>query len=154
MHGEEHRGHAEQRERGEKKRGREVVGTIDEGASSTNAFGSVNPDGAPGAQPFAESSPATVATTAAGVVVVSTPNQEDTRERLKQAQREAKHTRITRCPRSIEPKKLRTTLTRELENFISLSGFSVESLGKKHVMNNNCVNLKPRYGIAYFKTRF
>ena len=90
------------------------MGTIDEAALTTDGLGSVDPDGTLGAQALVESSPATaaavVAAAAAGVKVVPDPNQEEPRQRLKQAQREAKHTRLERCHRSIEPEKLRTAL--------------------------------------------
>ena len=57
MHCEEHRGHIEQRDRGEKERGRNTVSTMDEAASTTDALGFVNSDGAPinRAQPLTES---------------------------------------------------------------------------------------------------
>ena len=81
------------------------MGTIDEAALTTDGLGSVDPDGTLGAQALVESSPATaaavVAAAAAGVKVVPDPNQEEPRQRLKQAQREAKHTRLERCHRSI-----------------------------------------------------
>lgn len=64
---------------------------MDEAASTTDGLGFVNPDGAPEAQPLAEWSPPT-STAAADVEIVSAPNQEDTRERLKHPQRETKHT--------------------------------------------------------------
>ena len=64
----------------------------------------VNPDGAPGAEPFVESSPATAvaaAASAAGVEVVLAPNRGGSRDRLKQSQREAKHTRLETSRRRI-----------------------------------------------------
>ena len=61
MHCEEHRGHIEQRDKGEKERGRNTVSTMDEAASTTDGLGSLDPDGVPGAQPFAELSPVTAA---------------------------------------------------------------------------------------------
>ena len=51
MHGEEQRGHAEQRQRGERERGRKAVSTMNEAGSTTDGLGSVDPDGALGAQP-------------------------------------------------------------------------------------------------------
>lgn len=71
------------------------MSTMDEDASTTDALDSVDLDETPGAEPSAESSPASVSATAAAadedVEVVSAPNREDTRERLKQAQRGANH---------------------------------------------------------------
>ena len=62
MHGEEeHGGHAERRVRGGRERERETVSTMDEAASTTDGLGSLDPDGVPGAQPFAELSPVTAA---------------------------------------------------------------------------------------------
>ena len=63
------------------------MSTMDETASTANDVGCVDPDGAPGAEPLVESSPATAAAAAAaaaGVEVVSAPNQEGIQERLKQ----------------------------------------------------------------------
>ena len=48
---------------------------------TTDYLGSVDPDVAPGAEPLADSSPGTAA--AAGVEVVSAPNREGNRDRLK-----------------------------------------------------------------------
>ena len=73
---------------------------MDEAASTTHGLGCEDPDGASGAKPLVESSPATAAATAAAaaaaaaVEVVSVPNREGSRDRLKQSQRQAKHTRI------------------------------------------------------------
>ena len=69
------------------------MSTIDDPASTTDGLGCVDPDGAPGAEPLVESSPATAAAAAAaaaaaGVEVVSAPNQKGSRDRLKQSQRE------------------------------------------------------------------
>ena len=74
---------------------------MDEPASTTDCFGCVVPDGAPGAKPLNESSPATAAATDAAaaaaatssVEVASAPSREGTRGRLKRSQRDAKHTR-------------------------------------------------------------
>ena len=81
----------------------ETVSTMDEAASTTNGLGCVDPDGAPKAESLVESSPATaaVAAAAAGVEVVSAPHREGSRERLKQSQREAKHTRLKTSRRII-----------------------------------------------------
>ena len=77
----------------------ETVCTMDETASSTDGLGSVDPDGAPGAQPAVESGPATAvaasvsaAAAAAGEDIVSASNQEENREWPKPAQREAGNT--------------------------------------------------------------
>ena len=68
---------------------------MDEAASTSDDLGCVGPDGAPGAEPLVTSSPVTAAAAAAaGVEVVSAPNREGSRDRLKQSQREAKHTRL------------------------------------------------------------
>lgn len=49
---------------------------MDEAASTTDGLGSVNPDGAPGTQPLAESSPPTAAAAASNnVEIVSASNQ-------------------------------------------------------------------------------
>ena len=77
---------------------------MDEAASTTDVLGCVDPDGAPGAEPLVDSSPATAAAAAAaapGVEVVSAPNREGRRDRLKQSQREAKNTRPKASRRSI-----------------------------------------------------
>ena len=82
----------------------ETVSTMDEAASTTNGLGCVDPDGAPKAESLVESSPATAAVAAAaaaGVEVVSAPHREGSRERLKQSQREAKHTRLKTSRRII-----------------------------------------------------
>lgn len=67
---------------------------MDEAISTSDGSGCVDPDGVPGSQPLAESSPATAtaAAAAADVEIVLAPNQEETRERPEQAQREAKRT--------------------------------------------------------------
>ena len=67
------------------------------------ALGCVDPDGAPGAEALVGLSPATAAASAAagGVEVVSAPNREGSRHRLKQSQRKAKHTRLKILPRRI-----------------------------------------------------
>ena len=78
--------------------------TMDEAASTTDGLGCVDPDGAPGAEPLVKSSPVTAAAAAAaaaGVEVVSAPNREGSRDRLKQPQREAKHTRLKAWRRRI-----------------------------------------------------
>lgn len=64
------------------------MGTMDDAAWTIGDLGSVDPEGDLGAQPLAESSPAAAAAaaSAAHVDVVSALNQEDTRERPKQAQ--------------------------------------------------------------------
>ena len=81
------------------------MSTMDEAASTTDGLGCVDPDGAPGAEALVESSPATAAAAAAGggggVEVVSTPNREESRGRLKQPQQEAKHTRLKTSRRRI-----------------------------------------------------
>ena len=81
------------------------MSTMDEAASTTDGLGCVDPDGAPGAEPLVKSSPVTAAAAAAaaaaGVEVVSAPNREGSRDRLKQSQREAKHTRLKTSQRRI-----------------------------------------------------
>ena len=64
------------------------MSTVDEAVSTTDGLGSVDLDGAPGAEPFVDSSPgnaaaAAAAAAAAGVEVVSSPNREGTRDPLK-----------------------------------------------------------------------
>ena len=54
---------------------------MDEAASTTDGLGSVNPDVAPRTEHLVDSSPGTAA--AAGVEVVSAPNREGNRDRLK-----------------------------------------------------------------------
>ena len=98
----EQRGYAEQLERGERETGKETVSTMDESASTTDGLGSVDHDGTPGAEPLVESSPGTAAA-AAGVEVVSAPNREGNRDRLKQSQREAKHARFMTSRRQPKP---------------------------------------------------
>ena len=107
MHGEEHRGHAEQRDKGEREKGRETMSAMGEAAPTTNGLGSVDLDSAPGAESLAESSPDTAAAAAADVEVVSAPNQEGTRERHSGR-------RSTQGLRDaiVEPKKPRTAFTR------------------------------------------
>ena len=82
------------------------MSTMDEAASTTDGLGCVDPDGAPGAEPLVKSSPVTAAAAAAaaGVEVVSAPNREGSRDRLKQSQREAKHTRLKALRRRIKSK--------------------------------------------------
>ena len=98
----EQRGYAEQLEKGERETGKETVSTMDESASTTDGLGSVDHDGTPGAEPLVESSPGTAAA-AAGVEVVSAPNREGNRDRLKQSQREAKHARFMTSRRQPKP---------------------------------------------------
>ena len=81
---------------------REIVSKMDESASTTDGLGSVDHDGTPGAEPLVESSPGTAAA-AAGVEVVSAPNREGNRDRLKQSQREAKHARFMTSRRQPKP---------------------------------------------------
>ena len=78
----------EQRERGEEEGERGTASATDEAASTTtDGLDPVDPDGARGAQPFAVSSNPTNAAAAAAAdgEMVSGPEQEDTRERLKHA---------------------------------------------------------------------
>ena len=77
--------------------------TMDEAASTTDGLSRVGPDRAPGAEPLVKSSPVTAAAAAAGagVEVLSAPNREGSRDRLKQPQREAKHTRLKAWRRRI-----------------------------------------------------
>ena len=77
------------------------MSTTDEAASTTDGFGCVVPEGAPGAEPLVESSPATAVAAAAGVEVVSASNREGSRDRLKQSQWEAKHIRLQTSRRRI-----------------------------------------------------
>ena len=73
------------------------MSTMDEDVSTTDGLRWVDPDGTPGGEPLVESRPATAATAAvaaaAGVEVVSAPNREGSRNRLKQSQWEATYTR-------------------------------------------------------------
>ena len=77
------------------------MSTMDEAASTTDGLGSVNPDVAPRTEHLVDSSPGTAA--AAGVEVVSAPNREGNRDRLKQSQREAKHARFMTSRRQPKP---------------------------------------------------
>ena len=94
---------------GREKTGRGTTSARDEAASTADGLGAVDPDGAPRAQPLAESSPPTAAAAAADddEEIVTAPNQEDTRERLKQADRDTKHIMPLWYG---EPKKPRKTL--------------------------------------------
>ena len=75
------------------------MSTMDEAASTPDGLGCVDLDGARGAGPLVESSPATAP--AAGVEGVSAPDREGSRDRLKHSQREAKHTRLKTSRRRI-----------------------------------------------------
>ena len=80
------------------------MSTMDKAVSPTDGLGCVDPDGAPGAVPLVESRPAIAAAASAaggGVEVVSAPNREGSRDRLKQSQREAKHPRLKASRRRI-----------------------------------------------------
>lgn len=63
----------------------------DEDTSATDDMGSPDPHGVPGAKRLTESNPAAVAIAGGEAVPVS--NREETRERTKQALRDAKHAR-------------------------------------------------------------
>ena len=76
--------------------GKDTVSTMDEAASTTDGLGYyVDLDGAPGFEPLMESSPATTAdaAAAAGVEVVSAPNREGSRGRLKHSHSGRRSTR-------------------------------------------------------------
>ena len=60
------------------------MSTKDEAASTTDGLGSVDPDGAPAAEPLLKPSPATAAA-AAAIELDSAPNREGTRDGLKQS---------------------------------------------------------------------
>ena len=77
------------------------MSTMDEAAPTTDGLGCVDPDGAPGAEPLVKSSRVTAAAAAAALEVVSAPNQERSPGRLKQSQREAKHTTLKALRRRI-----------------------------------------------------
>lgn len=82
---------------------------MDEAVLTTDGLGPADPDRTPGAQPIAESSPATAAAAAADVEFVPGLKQEEAHERQKQAQREI-DAHIVYVRR--EPQKLRSTLAR------------------------------------------
>ena len=59
------------------------MSAMDEAASTADGLGSVDPDAAPGAESFVDSSPGTAAAAAARVEAVSALSREGTRDPLK-----------------------------------------------------------------------
>ena len=99
---------------------------MDKVGSTTDGLGSVDPDGAPGAESLVGSSPGTAAA-AAVVEVVSDPNREGTRDRLKQSQQEVKHASPETSRRQSKPSGASV--------FFYLFLFSAENLSKRHAWN-------------------